>query len=142
MKLFGIKNKKNYTIVVGCGRLGAYIANSISNQSLDVTIIDKDESSFRKLALSYGGLAIVGNAINVETFIEAGIEKADSVVVVTDSDNINIMTAQLIKTYFNVPNVIIRLYDPEIESVYRELGIKTVCPSVLSANKIESLLEK
>lgn len=109
---------------------------------MDVTIIDKDESSFRKLALSYGGLAIVGNAINVETFIEAGIEKADSVVVVTDSDNINIMTAQLIKTYFNVPNVIIRLYDPEIESVYRELGIKTVCPSVLSANKIESLLEK
>ena len=38
--------------------------------------------------------------------------------------------------------VISRLYDPERECVYRELGIDTICPAVLSANEIDKLLEK
>ena len=54
----------------------------------------------------------------------------------------NIVVAQLAKEWYSVGRVISRLYDPERECVYRELGIDTICPAVLSANEIDKLLEK
>ena len=137
------KNKSkssNYTIIIGCGHLGADIANVISDTGENVLIIDKDQDAFKRLSSSYGGLAVVGDGTSLSVLADADIRKATAVVAVTNDDNINIMVAQLAKEMFHVNHVIARLYDSERECVYNEFGIDTICPALLSAKEIDKIL--
>lgn len=141
MKLFESKNKDPYIIIIGCGRLGADLANSLSNEGENVLIMDEKKESFRRLSSNYGGLAIVGYGTDLDKLREANIKQATAVIAVTSDDNTNIMIAQIAKKIFHVEHVIARLYDPDCEVVYRELGINTICPAVLSVKEIDKLLD-
>jgi len=140
MRFFLSKEKDDYTIIVGCGRLGANLANTLSDRGGSVIIIDNSNDAFRKLSPSYGGLTLTGNATEISTLSEAQIEKASAVVTVTNNDNTNIMVAQIAKELYHIQHVIARLYDPERDCVYREFDIETICPAVLSAKEIDKLL--
>ena len=129
-----------YTIIVGCGRLGANLADEISESGGNIMIIDRDETSFRKLSSGYGGLTLVGDATDLSVLKDAGIERAQVVISVTDFDNTNIMVAQIARELYHIPKVVCRLYDPERECVYHEFGINTICPAVLSAREIKRLI--
>ena len=142
MKIFGLKRDTAYTVVIGCGKLGANIANTLSDAGENVLVLDRDKETFRKLSPSFGGLAVTGDGMDLDTLQGAEIEKADVVVVVTNNDNVNIMAAQIAREVFKVKRVIARLYDPERECVYRDFGIATICPAVLSAKEIEKFLSK
>ena len=132
--------KTDYTIIVGCGRLGANLASALSDEGHNVLIMDSDRDSFRRLSASYGGLSVVADGTDLDALRDAEISDASAVIAVTNRDNTNIMVAQLAQDLFHVDNVIARLYDPERESVYQEFGIKTICPAVLSAKEIDKLL--
>ena len=136
------KADENYTIVIGCGRLGANLANTLSDEGGNVLIIDKSKDALRKLSPSFGGLSITGDALDLDVLQEAQIHKASVVVAVTNSDNANIMAAQIARELFQIKRVIARLYDPERECVYREFGIDTICPAILSAKEIDKILSK
>ena len=142
MTLFKNKKQSSYTVIIGCGRLGANLANTLSEEGENVLILDKEKESFRKLSSSFGGLAVEGNGTELDTLKAADVQRADTVVAVTNNDNINIMIAQIAKECFSVKKVISRLFDPERECVYQELGIDTICPAVLSANEIDKILNK
>lgn len=135
------RKSKDYTIIIGCGRLGANIANEISNEGCNVLIIDHNGESFRRLASNFGGLSVVADGTDLDKLREAKIERASTVIAVTNDDNTNIMIAQIARELFGVKRVIARLYDSECESVYQKLGINTICPSALSAKEIEKILE-
>lgn len=135
------QQSKKYTIIVGCGRLGANLANTLSDAGENVLILDLDEESFRKLSPSFGGISVAGDATEIHVLSEADIEKASAVVAVTNNDNINILVALIAKELFNVQHVIARLYDPERECVYHEFGIDTICPAILSAKEIDKILK-
>lgn len=141
MKLFDKKKKNPYTIIIGCGRLGANLANTLSNEGENVLIMDENRNSFRRLAPNFGGLSVVANGTDLDKLREAKIENASAVVAVTNDDNTNIMVAQITRELFGVERVIARLYDPESEEVYRKLGISTICPAVLSAKEIDKILD-
>ncbi|HBL83984.1 MAG: potassium transporter TrkA [Clostridiales bacterium GWF2_38_85] len=134
------KKDRDYTIIIGCGRLGTGLADSLSDRGGNVLVIDNDKDAFRKLPPSYGGLTLIGDATDIDVLHEAQIKNANAVVCVTNNDNTNIMIAQIAKELFKIEHVIARLYDPERECVYREFGIATICPAVLSANEIRKLL--
>lgn len=140
MKLFQKKKDNQYIIIVGCGRLGANLANTLSDSEKSVLIIDKDKSSFRKLSPSFSGIILTGDATEVSVLREAEIEKATAVVTVTNRDNTNIMVAQMAKELFHIEQVVARLYDPDREHVYREFEIDTICPAVLATKEIDQLL--
>ncbi|MGN0983298.1 MAG: potassium channel family protein [Gemmiger sp.] len=142
MTLFKTKKPAPYTIIVGCGRLGANLADTLSGEGENVLILDKEKEAFRKLPSSFGGLAVEGDGTELDTLKAADMQRADTVVAVTNNDNINIMIAQLAKECFSVRRVISRLFDPERECVYRELGIDTICPAVLSAHEIDKILNR
>jgi len=131
-----------YTIIVGCGRLGANLANALSDAQGNVIIMDINKDAFRKLSPSFGGLAITADATDLDALQEAGMDKASTVIAVTNNDNVNVMVAQLARELFKVREVIARLYDPERECVYQELGIETICPAVLSMKEIDKILGK
>ena len=140
MKLFNTNRKNDYTIIIGCGRLGANLANTLSNEGESVLIMDKTKDSFRRLASNYGGLSVVGSGTEFNKLKEAQINRATALIAVTDDDNTNIMAAQIAREMFGVKKVIARLHDPECEVVYQELGIDTICPAVLSAKEIDKLM--
>ena len=141
-KMFENKKNNDYVLIVGCGRLGANLANTLSNDNGNVLIMDNTKDSFRRLSADFGGLAVVGDGVDLDALKSAQIEKADAVIAVTNDDNTNIMIAQLARDMFKVKRVIARLYDPERETVYQDLGIETICPAVLSAKEVDKLLSK
>lgn len=140
MKINDIQDEYQ-VLIIGCGRLGSSIANTLSYRNKNVTIVDINKDSFRKLSPSFGGLAMEGNATDIEVIMEANIKKADVVIAVTDSDNVNIMIAQMSKKMFQVKEVIARLYDPEKECVYKEDNIHSIFPALLSANEVDRILD-
>ena len=144
MDFFKTARRKHsgYTVIIGCGRLGASLANAISDKEASVMMVDRDERAFRKLGTAYGGLTLTGDATDIAVLRSAEIERADTVVSVTNDDNTNIMVAQIARNVYHIPNVICRLYDPEREIVYKEFGIDTICPTVLSTREIDRLLGK
>lgn len=142
MTRFKNKKQSTYTVIIGCGRLGANLANTLSEEGENVLILDQNKDSFRKLSSSFGGLAVEGDGTELETLKAADVQRADTVIAVTNNDNINIMIAQIAKECFSVKKVISRLFDPERECVYQELGIDTICPAVLSANEIDRILNR
>jgi trk system potassium uptake protein TrkA len=140
MGLFAGRKTNDYTVIVGCSRLGSVLASSISARGQRVLVIDKEKEAFRKLPSTYNGCTLTGDAIDIDLLEEAHMDKATAVVCVTNNDNTNIMVAQLVKELFKIGNVIARLYDPERECVYREFGISTICPAVLSEKEVSRLL--
>lgn len=140
MGFFLNRKDENCTIIVGCGRLGANLANTLSDAGESVIIIDRYKDAFRKLSPSFSGIVITGDATEIFVLGEAQIEKATAVISVTNNDNTNILVAQIAKEYFHIRHVIARLYDPERECIYRDFDIDTICPAVLSAKEVEKLL--
>lgn len=130
----------NQILIIGCGRLGASIANELSNRNKDVTIIDISKDNFRKLSRSFEGLSLEGNGTDFEVLKEAQIQSSDVVLAVTDNDNVNIMVAQIARLVFGIEKVIARLYDPEKQCVYKDLGVKTILPSLLSVEQVDRIL--
>lgn len=139
MKLDTIFSKK-YTIIIGCGRLGASIANELSELNRDVIVVDRDKNAFRKLSPSYGGLTLIGDATDLSILKKAEIEKASTLIVVTNNDNTNIMVSQISKEMYHVERVITRVYDPERTFVYENQGIETVSPLILLKDRIKMLI--
>lgn len=116
-------------VIMGCGRVGARIAGLLDHTGNDVTVIDTDSRSFRRLPAGFGGETMIGTGIDEDVLRQAGIEDADAFIAVTNGDNRNIMAAQVARIVFEVPVVICRIYDPVREDIYRRLGLTTVCPT-------------
>ena len=130
------KEKNNLTLVVGCGTLGARVANEIYDSGANVIVIDRNGDSFNRLESSFGGLTIVGDACDFEVLKRAEIARATTVIAVTDFENNNIFIGQAAKALFNVENVIVRVIDKNKEAIYKDMGISTICPAELSANAV------
>ncbi|MBI2954755.1 MAG: NAD-binding protein [Chloroflexi bacterium] len=128
-------------VILGCGRVGSKLATTLDGEGHQVTVIDKNADQFRRLGSDFKGTAVVGTGIDEDVLLRAGIEQADAFVAVTNGDNTNIMSAQMAKVIFNVPKVVARIYDPVREATYHDLGMETICPTILGAKAIQNVLE-
>jgi trk system potassium uptake protein TrkA len=127
-------------IIMGCGRVGAQLASLLDAEGHQVTVLDIDAHSFRRLPPSFGGTALVGDGTDEEMLRKAGITEADAFVAVTQGDNRNVMGAQIAKNIFNVPRVICRIYDPLRKDVYEALGLEAVSPTTVFAQLLRDKL--
>jgi len=130
-------------IIMGCGRVGAELAQQLDRDGHDVTVLDTNAYQFtRFLPEAFGGRTIVGNGIDQDTLRKAGIEHADAFVASTAGDNRNAMASQIAKHIFSVPRVVCRIYDPIREEMYRKLGLRTTSPTKVGAFLLREALEK
>jgi trk system potassium uptake protein TrkA len=120
-------------IIGGCGRVGSQLAYILSMDGHDVTVVDQDRASFKRLPASYSGRVLEGTAFDEETLVKAGIEQADAFAAVTNFDNTNLMAAQVARHVFQVPQVVARLYNPDKEPTYQALEINYLCGTKLVA---------
>jgi len=135
-----MRKGSSFAVIVGCGTLGASIANMLSDAGKGVVIIDNNPDAFSKLSDSFGGITIEGSSADIAILDEANLSAAAVLIAVTGSDNANIMAAQIAKELYGVKKVIARLYDPQREAVYREFGISTISPVVLSTREVSIIL--
>jgi trk system potassium uptake protein TrkA len=130
-------------VIMGCGRVGATLATNMDKVGHKVTVIDSNTDSFQRLDPTFKGEKVQGSGIDEEVLKEAGIETADAFAAVTNGDNRNIMASQIAKEIFHVKKVVCRIYDPIREQTYRELGLETVCPTLVGAHMLfDALSEK
>ena len=128
-------------VIMGCGRVGARLASLLDEDGHDVSILDTDTYSFRRLPASFGGSALFGNGIDDEALKKAGIEEADIFVAMTQGDNRNVMACQVAKHTFNVHRVICRIYDPLREEMYSALGLETISPTKVMAQLFQEKIQ-
>ncbi|MBN2016620.1 MAG: TrkA family potassium uptake protein [Candidatus Cloacimonetes bacterium] len=134
------KTKKSlYIVIIGCGRLGSHLANILSKKGHSTVIVDNSIDSFEKLdSTEFSGFRIEGDATELSVLKEAKINKADVVIGVTESDNINIMIGQIAKNTFSVKSVLVRIQDQNKIPFLNKLKLDYVCTTEQTATEILS----
>ena len=127
-------------VIVGCGRVGAFLAGQLDKTGHAVTIVDLDRGSFVHLPQDFGGTTLLGNGTDLEVLRTAGIEKADAVFTLTQGDNRNLMAAQIARQIFGVKRVIAKVNDPIRAALYREHDISTVSRTTILGTLLEAML--
>ena len=125
-------------IIVGCGRVGSRLANMLSDNGSNVCCIDKNPDAFTNLGRNFNGTALQGVGFDEDVLERAGIEECDVLAAVTQFDNANLMCAEVANRLYGVPHVIARLYNPDHERSYMQLGIDYVCGTSLVAEDVFS----
>ncbi len=99
-------------IIIGDGKVGYSLAESLSKEDHDVTIIDKNPEALRKASEYLDVMCIRGNGVSAQTLIEAGVSKTDILIAVTSSDEMN-MVCCLAGKKLGAARTIARIRDPE-----------------------------
>jgi trk system potassium uptake protein len=127
-------------VIIGCGRVGSGLANTMSNEGHNVVILDKSSRSFRRLNDDFKGRTIIGSGFDRDALEDAGARNADALAAVTSGDNSNILCARIARENFRIPNVVARIYDPRRAEIYQRLGIPTVATVTWTIDQVRRWL--
>ncbi len=116
-------------IVVGCGKVGASITAQLAGHGHDIAVIDHNSSVIEEITNSYDVMGLVGNGASYSMQKEAGVEEADLLIAVTNSDEQNMLCCLVARkaggcsTIARVRNPV---YSSEIGFLKEELGLSLV----------------
>jgi len=127
-------------IVIGCGRVGAELASRLFFRNNKVTVVDQNAAAFDNLHPDFRGHLVEGEALNQDVLIRAGVEGADGLAAVTNSDSLNAVVAHIAQSVYNILNVVARNYDPSWRPYYDSFDLQIVGSSSWGAQRIEELL--
>jgi trk system potassium uptake protein TrkA len=96
-------------IILGAGQVGTSVASNLASEANDITVIDQDESLLRDLQDRLDLRAVHGYAAYPDVLMRAGIEDADMIIAVTNSDETNMVACQVAWTLFRTPTKIARV---------------------------------
>ncbi len=99
-------------IIVGAGQVGGTLAENLAREYNDITVVDISEVALRSLKDRLDIRTIVGTGSHPDVLVDAGIEEADMIVAVTNSDEINIIACQVAYSLFHTPTKIARVRAP------------------------------
>jgi len=148
MSLFGkITNSERQVlnvIIVGCGSVGTTLAERLSAEGHYITMIDKDANSLKRVCDTYDVMGIVGNGSSYSILMEAGIESANLVIAVTESDELNLLCCTVAKKVGNcaaIARVRTPDYVDDLPYLRTRLGISMIInPELEAAREIARLL--
>ncbi len=133
--------------IVGAGRVGQTLAEKLARDGHDVSLIESDAAKVRALSETLDVQLIEGNGATAPILRQAGIEKANLVVAVTDHDEANMVVGLLASFAFNVPRIVVRLRDADHAEGFDLISQDHpgehvwVNPDVAAVDRIASLLE-
>jgi trk system potassium uptake protein TrkA len=113
-------------LILGAGRVGQSVAESLVSERNDITVIDTDPARLRELQDRLDLRGVVGNGIQPSVLREAGIEDADMLIACAPQDETNLVACKVAHDVFNVPTTIARVRSPEFENGSELLG-KGLC---------------
>lgn len=116
-------------VIMGCGRVGAGLAQQLQAEGHRVTIIDTDPFAFQRLLPEFDGKRLAGSGTDDRVLQEAGIEQTDVFVAVASGDNRNILASQKAKEIYGVAVAVTRVKDPLRAELFARLGLRTFSPT-------------
>lgn len=136
-------------LIVGAGEVGSYVAERLSQQDHDVVVIDRDYTILEPLRTSLDVLTVTGSGTNPKKLAEAGIDRADLLVAVTDSDEVNLLACLHAKQVERDRPIrtIARIEDPDLrgpkgKSIREAVGVSLVLdPDEQTASSLLELLD-
>ncbi len=131
-------------IIVGCGKVGSTIAEQLNLEGHDITIVDIDDSVVTDVANHLDIMGICGNGATYSIQMEAGVEDADLLIAVTESDELNLLCCMVAKKAGDC-DTIARVRNPQytqdIAFIKEELGLAMVInPEFAAATEMARLL--
>ena len=131
-------------IIVGVGKVGATLADKLTAEGNNVTVVDKNPKFLNRITTTYDIMGIKGNGSSYGTLIEAGIETADLIIAVTESDELNLLCctlAQNLGSCATIARVRTPDYGEELPYLRDKLGISLIInPELEAAKEINRLL--
>lgn len=131
-------------IIVGCGKVGATLVEHLTKEGHDIVVVDKSAERVQSLTDIYDVMGLVGNGASYSVQMEAGIETADLIIAVTDSDELNLLTCTVAKRVGNcaaIGRVRNPDYSEEVGYLQERLGLAMIInPELESANEIARIL--
>ena len=129
-------------VVMGCGRVGASLADALSRLGHEVAVIDRNPAAFNRLSSEFSGETVLGMGFDRDVLLRSGIERADAFAAVSSGDNSNIISARVAREMFSVTRVVARIYDAKRAAVYERLGIPTVATVPWSTDRLLNTLTR
>lgn len=127
---------------MGCGRVGAALADSLVRVGHDVAVIDRDAAAFDRLPPDFPGETVLGMGFDRDVLSRAGVQDAGAFAAVSSGDNSNIIAARVARETFGVPRVVARIYDAKRAAVYERLGIPTVATVPWTTDRLLNTLTR
>lgn len=132
-------------IIAGCGGVGSTLAEQLTAEGHEITIIDQESKNIQAVTAQYDVMGVQGNSTSYVTQMEAGIDKADLLIAVTNHDEVNMLTCLIAKKAGNC-QTIARVRSPqyftEIDYIRDELGLSmAVNPEFAAAQEISRLIQ-
>ena len=118
--------------------MGSQLATMLSADDNNICVVDRNPDAFANLGRTFNGSTVQGIGFDEDTLLRAGVEQCDCLAAVTQQDSTNFMVAEVAKRLYHVPHVITRLFNPEHEHAYEQLGIDYVCGTTLAAEEVYS----
>ena len=131
-------------IILGCGKVGATLIERLSPEGHDITIIDKNAQKIQEITNMYDVMGLVGNGASYSVQKEAGIDNADLLIAVTDSDELNLLCCTIAKRVGDC-SAIARVrtpdYSKEVGYLQKKLGLAMIInPELEVAREISRIL--
>ncbi|MDP3619401.1 MAG: Trk system potassium transporter TrkA [Ramlibacter sp.] len=134
-------------IILGAGRVGESVAESLVSERNDITVIDPDPQRLRELEERLDLRGVPGDGIHPSTLKRSGIVDADMLIACATQDETNLVACKVAREMFNVPTTIARLRSPEFvegEPLLQRTGFAVdhvICPEESVVRYIQKLIE-
>lgn len=133
-------------IIVGCGKIGTTLIESLEKEGHDITVIDSNQHVIDEISNIYDVMCVCGNGVDYDTLSEAEVSKAELLISVTNSDEINMLICFVAKK-MGVGYTVARIRNPEYNDKklgqvkqYLDLSL-TINPEMLAAQEIFNILK-
>ena len=134
-------------IILGAGRVGESVAESLASEQNDITVIDQDSARLRLLEERLDLRGVVGNGIQPSVLREAGAKDADMLIACAAADESNLVVCKIAHDLFNVPTTIARVRSPEFVEGDELMGKngfavdRVICPEESVMRHIHQLID-
>ena len=135
-------------VILGAGRVGESVAESLVSERNDITVIDTDPQRLGQLQDRLDLRGVVGNGIQPSVLREAGIDDADMLIACAPADETNLVACKVAHDIFNVPTTIARIRSPEFEQdsalLNKDSGFavdQLICPEQSVTAYVRKLIE-
>ncbi|HOO38114.1 MAG TPA: Trk system potassium transporter TrkA [Deltaproteobacteria bacterium] len=134
-------------LIVGAGDVGFMIAKRLTEEDIDVYVVEKDEAKVAKLSQMLDAQVIWGSGSSIKTLKKANIEHAEMLIAVTDSDEVNLVASFIAGSFSDIPTKIVRIRGKEYESArkifekeYLDIDL-IINPELEATHTIENILD-
>ncbi|MFP5331707.1 MAG: Trk system potassium transporter TrkA [Acidimicrobiia bacterium] len=129
-------------VIVGAGAVGSYLAERLSTEGQDVVVIEDDEERAAELQERVDALVITGNGASPAVLQEAGVERAELLIAVSNSDGANVLACH-VAAELGVKRTVARVEDPDMREALVGLEVDFVIdPGEAAAKELLALVHQ